>query len=302
MDGLSMIRKLREALEESSVSSWLDEQLSYDYLYEGVVQLVQRTRCVTAEQTITTVADQAPYDLNPDFLWVWMADNDGRYFVKYYNSSVYSFLRHREYEDVYYQNVTTSSALPSWFSIRDDQSMPSQITGTATSTGAATGNKSTLVDSAADFTNVSHGDTIHNTTDGSNGIVLHKNSTTSIDVALFSGANNDWTIGDAYIIQPAMRYELVLDPPPSTAAHSVMVPYIARPEPVYHDYGVYRIPSHYIAHVIDYAAAKYKFRDRDPQFATQFMAMWEGKVMKEANLTARTLRRTRFRVSMKAKR
>ena len=54
------------------------------------------------------------------------------------------------------------------------------VTGTRTTTsaGAAVGGASTLTDTGGDFSDVSPGDIVHNTTDGSDGIVLSKTSST----------------------------------------------------------------------------------------------------------------------------
>lgn len=304
MDGKTLLRLLRESLSEESGSAWLDDNLSYDYLYEAAQELALRTRLITKQQTITTVADQANYALNGDFLSLYMKrDSDEDYFLKFYDGSNYSWLTWKDYEDIYYDNNTTSVAIPDHFCIKDKSSLPTQVTGTATSAGAASGGECTLTDTAADFSDVDHGDWVHNTTDGSVGIVLSKTSSTVLVTALFGGTDDDWSSSDAYVIQPMHRMEVYLDPPPSTASYYLYVPYIQRPEPVYSDYGVYRFPTQYLRHLVDYASAKYKYRDREADFAKEFLSRWEIGAVKTASRSRRMLNRGRtVKVNMRARR
>lgn len=302
MDGTTLLRRLAEALAEETDSSWLDTQFSYELLWESAIELNLRARQLTGTQTITTVADQAGYNLNADFLEPQMRDGNLQYFVKYNDGTSDSFLRWRPYEEVYYSNLTTSVTVPSDFTIIDKATLPTQITGTATSVGAASGGQCTLTDTAANFTDVAEGDIVHNTTDGSNGRVLSVTSTTALIVALFGGTNNDWTIADAYIIQPQNRMQIVFEPPPSTAAHTVTVPYLKRPAPVFSDYGTYRFQQHFLPSLISYAAALYKYRGDQHAFADKFLNQWELNVMRNAGFMHKAKASSnRFRVNLKAR-
>ena len=62
MDGLNLLRLIREGLDEDSSSDFLDDHLSYDYLYEAALAFVSKTKCLRTTQSITTVADQEAYD------------------------------------------------------------------------------------------------------------------------------------------------------------------------------------------------------------------------------------------------
>lgn len=249
----------------------------------------------TTDDTYTTVSayvDDGELTLTEDI----MADED-TYII--YSSD--HFLTWKDYEDIIRANkVTAADAvdIPSHFSIRDKQSLNTQITGTATAVGAITLGVSTLTDSAALFTTtdyVSPGDIIHNTTDESDGVVLSITSATALVCALFGGTGNDWSYastGDAYVIQPQGRYELILHQPPDDASDTVRVWYIERPEPVFSDYGVYRFSQQGMEAIINYAAAKYKYRDNQIEFAREFLANWDMK-LKQDNVNLRPLLKKR---------
>ena len=203
------------------------------------------------------------------------------------------------------ENVS-SQRVPSYFTIRDRQSLYTQITGTATSTGAATGGECTLTDTSATFITsefANPGDTVHNTTDGSDGMVLSITSDTAAKVALFGGTDKDWTSADAYVIQPQGRLEIVLDPPPSKSNDIVRVEYIARPDPVYSDYGVYRFrQSNAMEAVIKYAAWLYKYRDAEPNFGDKLYMFFDNAVRQEHSNLRPFVKRRGFTVNFKKRR
>jgi len=297
MDGADLIRRLNQLLNEDSDAGWLDKQTSYDYLYEAALEFVSRTNCLTATQTITTVADQEAYNVDAEFLKLYMKNSSGSYYIKYNNGSTDTFVKWRDYEDIVYSNQTTSENVPSYFCIVDDD-LPSQLTGTATSNGSATGGASTLTDSTADFSDVAPGDIVHNTTDGSSGPVLSVTSTTALSTALFGGTNNAWTSSDAYVIQPGSRYQLVLSPPPDTSGHTVTLYYVQRPEPVYSDYGIYRFPSQYAPALVKYAFWLYKYRDSEPNFGDAMYKYWDAQVRKYSVSINHSIRPSGFRVNL----
>jgi len=223
-----------------------------------------------------------------------------------------SFLTWKDYEHIISANQFTANDavdIPSHFSIRDQQTMYSQITGTATSTAADAAGQVTLTDTSALFTTtdyVSPGDTIHNTTDASTGVVLSITDATNLECALFdvsdSGSDCDWTSSDAYVIQPQGRLELILTPPPDDASDTVRVWYVERPEPVFSDYGVYRFQQKAMEAIIEYAAAKYKYRDEEIRFAEEFLVNWDRKVKEDdANLRP-MIKQKGFTVNFKKRR
>jgi hypothetical protein len=288
---------LQELLNEDSTSDWMDPQSSYDYLYEAAIKTVDRTGCLRTYQDITTGAEDGAYDLAPDFLRLYAKDKDNDFYVRLYDDSDYYFLRWKDYEDIIYDNNTDSVAIPTHFSIIDS-AKGTQLTGTATSTAADAAGQCVLTDTAADFSTVEAGAIIHNTTDDSDGVVLSKTSTTALVVALFGG-DNDWTSSDAYVIQPQSRYQIILDPLPSTADYTVRVYYIQQPAPVYSDYGIYRFSDQYKPALIKYAFWLYKYRDKEPDFGDAMYRFWDEEMSRNAYSINRGQRPVGFKVNLK---
>jgi hypothetical protein len=298
MDGQNLANKLAIVIQESiATSSFLDSKTTYDYLYEAALEFAKRTQCLTGSQTITTVASQSAYDLNPDFLALYIINSFNELVVKYNDGSSDYWPVFRPYESVYYSNDTTATSIPNYFSLKDKQTLTGRITSAATSNGTSTYGECTLTDSLAPFTNVSVGDTVHNVTDGSDGVVIVKTSTSALITCLFNGTNNDWTTSDVGIIVPQGRMQMILNPPPSTSGHTVTVEYIQKPDPVYSLYRTYRFDQSYEDALVKYAAWIYKYRDRDPNFGDAFYKLWEEKLRKASSDTKRQLSRNNMRVN-----
>lgn len=300
MDGKSLTNGLAALLNETvSSSSFLESRVSYDYLYEAALEFVRRTRCLTGTQPITTVADQSSYDLNADFLQLYLTDSQNRYVVKYTDSNgVDTFLTFRDYEAVTYSNQSDSVTLPSNFSIIDNRTLTDRITGSVTSAGASTNGECTCTDSSAPFDDVEVGDDIHNTTDGSDGIVIAVTSTSALVTALFDGTDNDWDSSDAYVIVPQGRKKLVLDPPPATSGETVTIEYVQKPDPVYSPYRAYRFDRQYQPAIIKYAAWLYKYRDSAPNFGDAFYKFWDEQVRRAAKTEQKSFNRPTMRVNL----
>lgn len=277
MDGYTLLRELRTLLGEPSGGSFLDDRTSYDCLYEAAKELCQRTRALTAAQTITTVAEQTTYNLNPDFLSLYLTDDENDFIVKYNDGSSNTFLRHRAYDAIIIGDNTTSQSVPNNFTVIDAQGI-SQLTGTATSASSVSNGETILTDTSANFVNVAAGDYIHNLTDSSHGVVISKTSNTVLSCALFEGSNNYWLSGDSYVITFNGRFALLLDPPPSTTGHTITIQYIQMPTPVYSPYRAYRFAPDYKEALIYYAAFKYKYRDREPDFGDRLWKHFDARV------------------------
>lgn len=287
MDGKLLLRTLRELLGESSNSDWLDDFTSYGFLNAAAQEFVQRTECLRSEQSITTVAETASYDLNADFLQLYLRDSSNNWYLKIAYSTTTNWIKWKPYEELF-TSTATSIPYPSNFAIIDNPTLPTLLTGTASATGAASGGQCTLTNSpSGGFVagKVSPGDSVNNTTDGATGIVLSVTSATALVTALFDGSGNDWTSSDAYAIQPQARLKIVLDPPPSVSGYTITVPYVQRPNPVYSNYGTWRIPEGAHLPICQYAAFLYKYRDREAQFGDAFNVMFERAVQKWARRT-----------------
>jgi hypothetical protein len=270
-DGREMTRRLRHDLLESDNSAFINEYLSYRYINEAANNYVMRTNSVRSTQPITTVADQAEYTLKPDHLNIYVQE-DGKRYIKYNNGSSNLFPEFKDYEEIIHRSSSASTAIPSQFSVIDHPTIGSIITGTTTSAGAVTRGECTLTDSTASFSStVSVGDMVHNETDvdsnsnGSYGVVIEVTSGTALLVALFGGANADWTSGDSYILVPQGKLQLILDSPPTTSGHTITVYYNARPTPVFAPFRTFRIQSQFIPEILRDAKALYEFRGGDYQ-------------------------------------
>ena len=298
MDGQTLLREVRQLINESSGSSFLDNRMTYDFLYEAAVLTTIRTQAFRSEQSITTVATTRNYGLNPDFIALYLMDDSNKRFIKYTASSVDHFLYERSYDNIILQNNTTSVTIPYGFTIKD-KSIQTQISSTATSTAAASNGESQLNDTAGAFlTTTSVGDIVINITDGSSGIVSEVVSNIALKVALFDGTNNDWTSGDSYIINPQGRFELILDPPPITSGDTITVYYIQRPSPVYSVYRRYNFPIDYKAALVHYAAWKYKYVDREANFGDKLYIFWDATVRRLGENINNVLNRRGFKVNM----
>lgn len=284
MDGKTLSKKMLDLINEDyGTSLYYDKRTGYEYLNDAAVELVTITRSLTGDTTFTTTADLRTYNLPADYLELGLKDSEGVPFMLYSDGTTTSKIFLATEEEVIYANNTTSVDRPARFYLEDFELTTKTDTGTATSIGAATAGKCTLTDSAATFvtTDVSAGDTIHNTTDGSTGYVLSVTSETALVCALFDGTDNDWTSSDAYtiVLQPRMRF--ALDPPPSDTGDTITLNgYIKAPRPVYSDYDNFGIKAQFTSALVRYAAWLYKMQDRDPDLSHIWYRAWDKMMRK----------------------
>jgi hypothetical protein len=295
MDGKTLTSRTLQLLNEVSTSAIINSRATFDFINDAARDWVIKTECLTAEDTLTTVASQAGYVLKADYLGLYLKQNN-RFYVKFYDGSNYTFIDFREYTEVYYGNDTTAVDVPGYFTIADYGSLYAQVTGTASAAGSATGGRCLLTTLTDKFTNVSAGDQIHNTSDGSSGVVLSVTDAKNIYIALFGGTDNDITNADAFVIQPRGRMKLILDPPPATAGYYVYVPYLQAPDPVYHDYGVFRINFDYTEAFANYAAWRYKYKDKAFDYGDKFYAAYLLEVNKYRRQTPKAFAQNRVSI------
>lgn len=143
MDGKTAIYQLADLLQEGTTSTFMENKLSYDVIYEAVCALNQELKLMTATQDIATVASTRTYDINANFLCLDVSNDDNEYVVKYYDTSSYYWIKYREQNSCYQDNNTSDQSIPNYFSIVDESSLPSNITGTATSDGSSSGGECT---------------------------------------------------------------------------------------------------------------------------------------------------------------
>lgn len=297
MDGKTLDMDLRELLQEPTNSSWLDQKTSYTYLYEAACEVQERTLSLVSTQSITTVAAQSAYTLNADFVKLYLTDDYHRCYIKYNDGTSDYFLYQKDYESIILANNTTSVSIPNNFALTPT-SAGNNITGTVTSAGALSNGECTLTDSGASFSStVSVGDEVHNTTDDSHGYILAITSGTALVTALFGGTDNDWDSSDAYIVVPQGRWQMVFDPLPSTAGHTVTVYYSQRPYPVFAPYRKYSFKQELKPIIVKYAAWLYKYRDREPQMGDALYQFFDMQCRKAMQGIKVGLNRTEMKIS-----
>ena len=311
-DGWTLIRNLRQLLSESTTATWPDVRTSYDFLYQAAIKTADRLTLGVTTQTITTVADQANYALDADFLRLYLTNEQGNYFIKYTDASanVY-FIYMDSYDSIILANNTTSVAVPWTFTIRE-KAPATQIAGAATATAATFTHgytifgqslgEATLTYATGGFTAyVNVGDIVHNTTDGSHGLVIASSLDTAVLCALFDGTNNYFTNADAFVINPQARFELYLDPPPLTAAETITVYYVQKPAPVYSAYRRYNLLSGHTDALVAYAAWLYKYRDREPNMGDPFYKIWDEATRNLYRTVKNVKREKGYRVNLNVK-
>jgi hypothetical protein len=266
MDGASLDYKLEQLLRESSSSAFIDQRSSYDYLYEAAKKINSRTAYLKGQQTITTVTSTSAYDLEADFMNLYFTNSFNEYVIKYQTAAgtIY-WITWKDYDKLI-QNIVTSTdttPIPSNFTIVPKKTITARITGTATATGTLAYEETALTDAAAPFSDVSIGDSVHNTTDASAGTVIAVTSTSVLVTSLFGGTDNTWTSGDAYIVIPQGKKQIVIDTASANSGDSIIIDYVQLPTPVYSAYRTYRIDQSYEMALVYYAAWLYKSKDRD---------------------------------------
>jgi hypothetical protein len=303
MDGWTLLFDLRETLHESSDSDWLNDQSSYTYLYEAAIELNARTASITSTQNITSVATQAEYNLNPDFLALRLTDREGDYYVKVNDGTSDNFIKHKSYSDMVYDNLTDDQSIPNYFSIKHATTQEPNVTGTASAAGTTSNGEAILTDtsSSTKFSTVSVGDLVHNTTDGTHGIVLSKTSNTVLATALFDtkGDAASWGISDAYIIVPQARFALIFEPPFSTSGYTITVDYIQKPAPVFSPYRSYQFPIDCKRALVESAAGRYKYRDRNPNVGEAYYQHSDRNTKLTGGIVQKATNRGGFRMNLR---
>ena len=296
MIGLDFQSRINQLLAESN-STWIDLKSSFDYVYEAAKDFSKETKSHHATQTITTVASQAEYNINPDFLELITTDESNFGVIKYSDGTNTNWLNWESYSD-YLQNDNPAGT-PTSFCITD-ASVIDRITGTATSAGTQVGGESTLTDSAQDFTSLFAGDSIINVTQNYFGIVLSASTmkTAMFDLTVRGGAYADWSNNDSYVIQPEPRYKLILDPAPLVTGQTVTLSYYAKPLPVYSDYGTYPFATGYEEALIKYATFLYKYRDSKQNMGDPLYLFYEKTMRKGKHTNRKAQGAVGFRVNL----
>ena len=296
--GADIQGRINLALAEPNTSQWIDLKGSFDYCYEAAKDFAKETNCWVQTQTIPTVANQAAYPLNPDFLEVLTKDDNNFGVVEYAIGSSVTWLNWESYNS-YLQN-NNPVGTPTDYAICAAP-LNSRITGTVTTGSTFVGGETSLIDSnQALFGSLYPGDSVVDTTSGNYGFVIAAG--TNPTTAMFSIAGRfstyaSWALTDTYMVQMQPRYQILLDPPPSATGQVLTVTYNAKPLPVYSDYGTYPFATGYEEAIIAYAAWKYRYRDSKPQLGDPLYAIYERYMRKAKNVHGKAAGKTGFRVN-----
>lgn len=208
---------------------------------------VRETRGIRSDAVIATVADQQAYDLPPDFKAPSIRQQYGQLrrkvaVAKYDYDGNTAWVPMRSYEVVFRCNRTDNRQVPGCFAVRSAVAAKPSLTGSVTADGPVVAGEATLTDATADFTaSVSPRDVVINTTRNSSGVVLEVTDGQHIQCAMFPEGINSWRTGDGYRIQPEARPQVYLDAPSAVSGHTLTLPYIAQPAPVYADNRSWRL-------------------------------------------------------------
>lgn len=279
MDGKTARLFTENLIRAVSKATIVNRKLTYDLLHMGAEEFVSLTGCIKESMTITSVDGTAAYDLNANFLKLYLKDKNpkgGEFFILYNDGTTTYTVYFKSYQSVIFDNETTEQSIPSYFTLLEKTSLPDQVTGTITSAGAVSGGQSTLNDSATTLSdNVSPRDIVHNATRDASGIVLTV-STNSATTAMFDSDGNPvgWDSNDSYVIQPVHQMQMQFVPPSSTSGHTATVYYVAKPAPVYTDYGTWQIQDQWHKAFCYWAADAYlaQYEIDDPKQGVQLLA------------------------------
>jgi len=272
MDGKQLRRTLLDALDEEVANKLFntDPRVLYDMLDAAACEYVRQIKCLHGSFPITTVEGQQAYDLPPDFLGFYMRNSRDRYFVKYYDGSNTSWPVICPYETIYMRNLTDNAEIPTCVAVIDKATSPAKLTGTTCAAGVQANGEAILTDAAKLFltTNLVYPrDIVHNTTDGSDGLVLSVTDATRLVAALFDGSANGFGSGDSYVITRATAKQLYLSAPSDTAGHTITVPYLCKPNPVYADHARWRFDDVACRAIAHEAAFQYENRKNNTNVA-----------------------------------
>jgi hypothetical protein len=294
MDGKLLKKTMLDAMDKAIADEIFntDDRVQYSLLDAAAVEFVRETRCLTSTVTLATVTGQQGYDLPPDFIDLYMKNRQDKYFVKYYDGANYAFPVQTLFEQIFLDNVTDYWNAAASFAIIDKPTGLTTITGEVTHDGAQSAGQCILQDSTKHFLStdlVYPRDIVHNTADGSDGLILSVTDNTRLVTALFSGGNNDWTDEDTYVIQRATSKQLYLSAPPASAGHTITVPYICMPSPVYSDYGFWRFKPASCRAICYEAAFLWQNRKGDYPGSDRHHALFTQEVKRICAETARAI-------------
>ena len=291
MDGAALRHIAEEALGGIAEADLLNFYLCMDTAAAG---FVRETKQLTEEVPISSVEGKQHYPLPPDFvsLYVRSSGNQPVFYIKYATAAATRFPVLVDYDRIFGANLSEARETPTCFAIRDFQDDQNRIEGQASAIGEAAGGESVLTADGQSFlSTVNVRDIVHNVTDGSVGRVLAVTDDTHLKTALFAGTANAWAVNDNFIIIPGRKKQITLEAPSKTAGHTMTVPYLRMPSPVYSDYGFWAFEERSCRAIVMEACFLWKIDyDSDPRRDAALHALF----VDEINRVRRELARTRL--------
>lgn len=283
MIGKRLTEEFLDAIDTKELSEgFITQKRAYECLDLAAAIYVRETRSLHKTINITTVAEQQEYPLPPDFIDLYMRDNNDKIFLRYTNGDgEVSWPVMAPEEHIYRLDYSEPAENPACFAIVNNENEPALITGAADVAGAAVTGRCILQDNDRLFLTTHRvwpRDLIYNHTDESWGYVLGVIDATHLYTALFSGTNNDWTGADTYTIIPGYKQLLKLDAPSLTAGHTIAVPYVSMPAPVFWELGSWNFPERVCRAIVSGGAALFKTSKTEYKEAESLGALFDAEV------------------------
>lgn len=243
----------------------LSDRAIFTALDHAAAEFARFTRMLKKSATITSVKDQQIYDLPADFISLYAYNGSRRLVVKYTdgNGDV-TWPVCSSFEKIFVEDEDEAKATPDRFCIVPRSAAETRLAGTASSAGAVSVGEAALIDSTAAFTTTAEvRDRAHNTTKDAAGLVVAVSSATQVKTVLFGGTGQGWAISDAYVITPGATQQIMLDAPSETAGHTITIPYVRMPPPVFTDYATWPFPVASCRAIVYQAAFHFLNNKRD---------------------------------------
>lgn len=293
MDGKQLTQAVLDRAQDNNAAAWAtDRRRIFEALDQTCAVFCRELRTFQGTAVLTTVEGQQDYDLPPDFIDTALATRAGRPLIKYAAGTNLHWPRLATYDEIFRLALTDSQEVPSRICVRDKETDTAPITGAAEATISRVYGLSVLEDTTKAFTTTDRvwpRDVIHNENDRSDGYVVEVMDATHLRCALFDGKKNYFSNSDAYIISPASQMQLTLEAPAATAGHILTIPYFGLPNPVYSDYGAWRMEDRICRGIAWGAAALLELPD---------MSFEEAKVMNGQFMEE--IRRTKIEIARAA--
>jgi hypothetical protein len=251
MDGKGLTQAVLDCLDTNAISNlYATQRRIYECLDQAAGIFCRETMILRKTFSITTESGRQAYDLPPDFINLSITNRRGKYIIKYYDGSNTCWPVEAPYDDIFFDNLTDYRDVPNRFTIIPKETAGALITGTATAAGAKANGQCTLEDTTKDFlvaNKIYARDLVHNADDKSSGYILEVTDATHLVTSLFSDPGektsaSDWTLDDDYTIQPAVEKTLYIEAPSNAAGHTITIPYVCMPNPVFSDFGFWLFP------------------------------------------------------------